>query len=256
MVSSLWRACRSILWIFLGALGSLQEGRCHNKVSNNCAVYVGQYEKHHGIPTGLLHAISKVESGRKDNTGHLVAWPWTVNAEGKGYHFPTKEAAISAVRAMQFKGIKSIDVGCMQINLHYHPYAFQSLNDAFDPAKNVEYAALFLTRLKNEHASWDTAVSRYHSANPVHHIPYKKNVLAVWTRDRKKGNVQLAAGVLNTHPSSSRISRLRRLSTTYKAKSYAHFSRASARKAVVRKITRTSSRLKRISYRSSAIGRS
>jgi len=257
MIASLWRAYRLTLWTFLLILGLPQGGHCYNNGSNSCAAYVAQYEKHHGIPTGLLEAISKVESGRKDTTGHLVAWPWTVNAEGKGYHFPTKEAAIAAVRNFQFKGIKSIDVGCMQINLHYHPYAFKDLNDAFDLSKNVEYAALFLTRLKKEHASWDTAVSRYHSANPVHHVPYHKNVLAVWVKDRKTRGVQLAAGAFeNARPSSSRINRLRRLSTTRKAKAEINFAEATERKAVVRKVTRSSRYLKRISSRSSSARRS
>ncbi len=247
MIASLWRSCWLTLGIFLGTFGLLQKGQCH---PNNCAVYVAQYEKHHGIPRALLQAISKVESGRKDTTGHLVAWPWTVNAEGKGYHFPTKEAAITAVRNLQSKGIKSIDVGCMQINLYYHPYAFKSLNDAFDPAKNVEYAALFLTRLKSEHASWDKAVSRYHSANPVHHIPYRKNVIAVWLQERKNRNIQLASGAFeNARPSSPKVNRLRRLATVRKAKLdtvNTDFSTPSTTKAVVRKITGTSRHLKRL----------
>src|SRR3990167_8338426 len=74
--------------------------------NNSCALHIDQYEKHHNIPQGLLHAISKVESGRKDDTGRIVAWPWTVNAEGQGYYFHTKEAAIKAVQRMQLKGVK------------------------------------------------------------------------------------------------------------------------------------------------------
>lgn len=180
---------------------------------NNCAVHVDQYEKHHNIPTGLLHAISKVESGRKDITGRIVAWPWTVNAEGQGYYFPTKEEAIKAVQRMQLKGIKSIDVGCMQVNLYYHPNAFHTLIDAFDPDKNVAYAAQFLTGLKNEHASWRTAVAHYHSANPVHHTAYRQNVLGVWDRDLKRDGISLAAGVFEGghSPSLPGKGRLRRL---------------------------------------------
>jgi hypothetical protein len=180
---------------------------------NNCAVHVAQYEKHHNIPTGLLHAISKVESGRKDITGRIVAWPWTVNAEGQGYYFPTKEAAIKAVQKMQLKGIKSIDVGCMQVNLYHHPRAFRNLNEAFDPDTNVAYAARFLTGLKNEHASWRTAVAHYHSANPVHHTSYRQNVLGVWNRDLKREGISLAAGIFDERSSPALLGKrhLRRL---------------------------------------------
>ena len=151
--------------------------------SNSCEIHIIHHEKQRSIPSGLLQAISKVESGRKSIAGRLVAWPWTVNAQGQGYYFATKEAAIAAVQAMQFKGIKSIDVGCMQVNLYHHPYAFKNLSDAFEPAKNVAYAASFLTQLKKEHASWHTAVAHYHSANPLFHIPYRKTVLAMWRKE-------------------------------------------------------------------------
>ncbi len=176
---------------------------------NHCAEHITHYEKQHGIPEGLLHAISKVESGRKDDTGRIVAWPWTINANGQGYYFPTKEDAIVAVRKMQLKGISSIDIGCMQVNLFYHPDAFKTLNDAFDPAQNVAYAARFLKGLKNEHASWYRAVAHYHSANPIHHIPYQKNVMNVWNRDMKAGGVILAAGVFEER-AQPKINRIRR----------------------------------------------
>lgn len=104
---------------------------------------------------------------------------------------------------MQLKGIKSIDVGCMQVNLYYHPNAFHNLTDAFDPDKNVAYAARFLTGLKNEHASWRTAVAHYHSANPIHHIAYRQNVLGVWDRDLKREGISLAAGIFEEGPSPS-----------------------------------------------------
>lgn len=162
--------------------------------ASHCAAYITQHEKVHNIPEGLLHAISMVESGRKDSKGSIVAWPWTVNAQGQSYYFPSKDAAITTVREMQRKGISSIDVGCMQVNLHHHPKAFANLESAFDPAQNVAYAARFLTGLKKEHASWHKAVAHYHSANPIHHIPYQKNVMQTWKKNPKIGALVLAQG--------------------------------------------------------------
>lgn len=212
---------------------------------NSCAVHVAHYEKQHKIPRGLLHAISKIESGRKDDTGGFVAWPWTVNAEGEGFYFATKEEAITAVQNMQRKGIQSIDVGCMQINLYYHPDAFKTLSDAFDPVKNVAYAAHFLTSLKNEHASWHNAVAHYHSANPIHHVPYRKNVLTRWEKDMKTAGISLAAGIFDAVSSNdevSPVSRIRRLSSrrTLKLKGSKVAFHAS-QKGIVRKITRSHS---------------
>ena len=88
------------------------------------------------IPQGLLAAISLDESGRgigPDQT--RVAWPWTINAAGEGQYFDSKEEALAATRQLIEDGLRSIDVGCMQINLRYHPDAFASLEDAFDPAR-------------------------------------------------------------------------------------------------------------------------
>ncbi len=216
------------------------EGHGDISLSNHCAVSVARYEAQHNIPPGLLHAISKAESGVK-NMGHLQAWPWTVNAEGQGYYFPTKETAIAAVRIMQARGKKSIDVGCMQVNLYHHPYAFKTLDDAFDPEKNVKYAALFLTRLKSVHTSWERAVSHYHSANPVHHIPYKKAVFALWKKERNGGAILFHADV-----SGRAINRIRRLPMVQKVSLRTSPSSLNSTTSVVRRVTRTSTHLKRI----------
>lgn len=146
-----------------------------------CAAAVAAQEARSGIPKRLLTAISLVESSRWDaETGKSVAWPWTVTAEGKGRFFPTKGAAIAAVRRLQAKGVASIDVGCMQVNLHYHPQAFASLDEAFDPERNAAYGAKFLTDLKRDHGSWQRAVQHYHSSTADRRIPYQQKVYAAW----------------------------------------------------------------------------
>lgn len=219
MTDILWPFCRltlliTFLWMILVFLILIENGHTaevFTPTHNNCAIHISQYEKQHAIPTGLLHAISKAESGRKDDTGRIVAWPWTMNVQGQGSFFPTKQAAIAAVQAMQAKGIQSIDVGCMQVNLYYHPRAFRTLEDAFEPSKNVAYAAHFLKTLKNDHRSWQRAIAYYHSANPRHHIPYQKTVLGIWDRDSKRGGFSLAAGIFTQHSSSFKMNHIRRL---------------------------------------------
>jgi len=146
-----------------------------------CAEAVTRQEKRHEIPRRLLTAISLVEAGRWDSeAGTGAAWPWTVTAQGKGRFFPTKAAAIAAVKKLQARGITSIDVGCMQVNLHFHPNAFPSLSAAFDPSKNADYAAQFLTALKRDQGSWKRAVQHYHSSTAKKRIPYQKKVYTAW----------------------------------------------------------------------------
>jgi len=135
------------------------------------------------IPRGLLKAISLKESGRWDpERKRSYAWPWTVTSGGSGTHYKTKSEAISAVKELQEAGRTNIDVGCMQINLHYHPHAFTSLDDAFDPAKNAGYAAAHLHQLREDYKSWPTAVERYHSGDPERGKAYRTAVYKLKTK--------------------------------------------------------------------------
>src|SRR5579871_1916551 len=116
-----------------------------------CGQETARQEKQQAIPDRLLHAISLVESGRWDAEHQAtLAWPWTVMAEGEGRFLPSKEAAIAEVRKLQARGVRNIDVGCMQINLLAHPDAFANLDEAFEPRSNVAYAARFLNDLYNQ----------------------------------------------------------------------------------------------------------
>lgn len=150
-----------------------------------CAREIRHQERTHNIPQHLLAAIALAESGRWDaSRKESFAWPWTVMAEGKGRFLPSKAEAVATVRRLQAEGVRNIDVGCMQINLRYHPDAFASLDQAFDPAANAAYAATFLAALFRETGSWERAVARYHSATPEHAIPYRERVMTLWARVR------------------------------------------------------------------------
>jgi hypothetical protein len=156
-----------------------------------CRSAIGNVERSSGIPDRLLAAIGQVESGRRDaQTGTWHPWPWTINAEGQGYFYETKAQAIAAVRTLQARGVQSIDVGCMQINLLYHPNAFSTLEQAFEPQVNVSYAARFLTQLFGQSGSWTRAAALYHSATPERGADYQRRVLAVWPEERQREAVR------------------------------------------------------------------
>jgi hypothetical protein len=133
------------------------------------------------LPRGLLSAVAQVESGRPDpRTGRVRPWPWTIDVAGMGFFFPTKAAAVTAVRSLQELGVQSIDVGCLQVNLMYHPAAFASLDQAFDPSANARYAARFLNALYDRSKSWTQAAGDYHSQTPVLGAAYRTQVMARW----------------------------------------------------------------------------
>lgn len=148
-----------------------------------CTKVLPQYEKQFGIPAHLLSAIAATESGRYHKDLKIrIPWPWTINAEGKGYYLDSKEEAIAKVRSLMRQGVQSIDVGCMQVNLYHHSQAFSSLEQAFDPRYNVAYAATFLRTLYNDTSSWKQAAADYHSKTPGKGNKYVGMVYDSWQR--------------------------------------------------------------------------
>src|SRR5579883_1183370 len=121
----------------------------------DCQSAILAAERRHGLPPGLLSAIALVESGRRNEAGAPTPWPWTINAEGEGRFFAEKAAAVAAVRQLQQEGVASIDVGCLQVNLMHHPRAFASLEQAFEPAANADYAARYLRDLYAGVGNWE-----------------------------------------------------------------------------------------------------
>ncbi|TCS31807.1 transglycosylase-like protein with SLT domain [Acetobacter aceti NBRC 14818] len=144
-----------------------------------CTNAILMAERSTRIPDQFLVAMARVESGRHIN-GEIVPWPWTVNAQGKGYVYDNKRQAIEAVHAFQAQGIRSIDVGCMQVNLQQHANAFPSLEAAFDPSTNAMFAARFLTDLFSRTGSWPRAAAAYHSFTPNIGSAYQWKVLESW----------------------------------------------------------------------------
>jgi Transglycosylase SLT domain len=151
-------------------------------VNVDCTAAIATAERASDIPSGLLAAIAHVESGRLDpGAGAVQSWPWTIDVGGDGRFFATKAEAIAATAALQEQGIASIDVGCLQVNLAYHPAAFASLAEAFDPLANALYAARFLRVLFSQSGDWPAAVAAYHSQTSEVGAAYQGKVLAVWT---------------------------------------------------------------------------
>jgi soluble lytic murein transglycosylase-like protein len=141
-----------------------------------CRAAIAQAEAGSGVPAGLLGAIALVESGRRSPTGAPQPWPWAYNAAGEGHAPPSKAAAIAEVQALLARGVRSIDVGCMQVNLLHHPGAFPDLDTAFDPLANARYAVRFLRDLRARSGDWGTAIGRYHSGEVERGGAYSRRV--------------------------------------------------------------------------------
>ena len=145
-----------------------------------CQSAIQAVERAAPIPPALLSAIARTESGRVLPGGRLVPWPWTINVAGTGHYYDSAPEAVAAVEAFRATGVQSIDVGCMQVNLMHHPAAFATLEQAFNPAANVRYAAQFLKGLQTEVGTWPAAVGAYHSRTPDLASDYGRRVMQAW----------------------------------------------------------------------------
>jgi len=159
--------------------------------SSKCSRYFELYEELFHMPSNLLRAVAVTESGYYiKSVGRPQAWPWTINVEGKGYHYNSKREAVRAVQGFQAKGIKSIDIGCMQVNLRYHPEAFRNLEQAFEPKYNIGYAAQFLRSKYSQARNWKDAVGLYHNGVIALNRGYIQRVYNTWRVEDK--SIQVA----------------------------------------------------------------
>lgn len=187
-----WRLPLTVLTLFLPVRVQADTQTFSQPIpSQMCRQAIEAAERAHGIPSHLLAAIARVESGRKDQTsGTFNPWPWTINIDGQGRFYDVKAQAVAAATAMRPRVTKSIDVGCMQISLTHHADAFASMDQAFDPLANADYGARFLLQLFAKTQSWPRAVELYHSATPELGLDYRVKVYAAWPEERKLANGQ------------------------------------------------------------------
>lgn len=154
-----------------------------------CMKATTKIEQQYQIKKHLLTTISSVETGRyNQEKKRTLAWPWTINARGKGQFFATKAEAVREVKRLQAKGVKSIDVGCMQINLSYHADAFDSIEDAFDPETNATYAAKYLRNLYEQKGDWIKAAMAYHSSVPTKAQRYRAKLASAYEQVKMAQN--------------------------------------------------------------------
>lgn len=110
------------------------------------------------VPVAILYAVALTETGQR---GSLHAY--AMNIEGRPSFNATLIEALQRFETARASGAQLIDIGCMQVNHHYHGKRFRSVGEMFDPRRNVDYAARFLRGLRASQGSWTAAVARYHA---------------------------------------------------------------------------------------------
>ena len=172
----------SFLYVFF-AIGLGWSADLANKP--NCEKIANRIESETNLPIHLLSSISRVEAGRKLSSGEVKGWPWSINHAGKGLYFETKKGALKYLKNAVSNGSKNIDVGCMQLNYRWHKGAFSSLDEMFDPEKNIQYAAKFVKELYGRHQNWEDVIKHYHSNKKKFNVPYYQKVSKVWNKQKE-----------------------------------------------------------------------
>jgi hypothetical protein len=124
------------------------------------------------VPLDILYSVGLTETGHKGVLG-----PFDLNVDGRSLRNETLPQALAAYAAADRMGAKFIDIGCMQINHHYHSAHFRSLEEMFDPQLNVAYAAGLLKTLRKQEGTWTMAVARY-NAGPDNPAAQKRYICA------------------------------------------------------------------------------
>lgn len=125
------------------------------------------------VPPNLLRTIALVESGVEG-----LIWPWTVNSRGKAHYFKTRLEAEDFLNKCLQKGITNIDVGCMQINWHWHQDNFNHPKELLSPEVALPYAASLLRDHQKRTGSWMKAALLYHSKSEEKQALYKTRLLS------------------------------------------------------------------------------
>ncbi|MGB5868600.1 MAG: transglycosylase SLT domain-containing protein [Albidovulum sp.] len=164
---------RRLAWfvISLGLLSWAGPASAVSDPSDICDMVAAEASRREAVPLSVMKAISLNETGRKRNGG-FRPWPWTVNMEGKGVWFDSREEALAYAQKEHARGARSFDLGCFQINFKWHGEHFASLEEMFDPMANALYAAQFLRSLYAEQGSWEAAAGAYHSRTPEYATRY------------------------------------------------------------------------------------
>jgi hypothetical protein len=119
---------------------------------------MAQAARDNDVPLNILYSVGLTETGHNGVLG-----PYDLNVDGRSVHSESLSEALAAYERADKAGAKFIDIGCMQINHHYHAAHFRSLTEMFDPQLNVRYAAGLLKILRAQEGTWTMAVARYNA---------------------------------------------------------------------------------------------
>ncbi|WP_207476244.1 transglycosylase SLT domain-containing protein [Arenibaculum pallidiluteum] len=133
----------------------------------SCTEHALEAERQFELPSGLLLAVSLVETGMSGKPR-----PFAINHDGRSVSPESIDEARRHLRDGSGRLKSSLFVGCMQLSVTYHAHAFKPADRILDPRENVFYAARYLKRLRSEMGSWTKAIGRYQGGTRAQRVAY------------------------------------------------------------------------------------
>ncbi len=142
------------------------------------------------IPSSILYGIALAESGKMLRTKKFRPWPWTLNVAGIPRRYSSRKAALNGLLFYLQQGIRSIDIGIMQVNWKYHHKKLGTPWQALEPFNNTRTGAKILNAQYKKTGNWKIAIGRYHSPGqkPAQIIRAKNYAKRVMKQMRRLNN--------------------------------------------------------------------
>ena len=135
----------------------------------------------HQLDPYILYAVALIESAKSIDVKAITPWPWAINKSGKAILPATKQEAHIILNKSIAQGNRHIDVGLMQINLHWHGHRVAKPEHLLNPAINLELGAKLLSEaIESAPNDLVLGIGRYHSwQNMPAAIDYGQRVIAL-----------------------------------------------------------------------------
>ncbi len=140
-----------------------------------------QVARSHQLDPYILYAVALIESAKSIDVKTITPWPWAINKSGKAILPATKQEAHIILNKSIAQGNRHIDVGLMQINLHWHGHRVNKPEHLLNPAINLELGAKLLSEaIQSAPNNLELGIGRYHCwQNVPAAIGYGQKVIAL-----------------------------------------------------------------------------
>ncbi len=130
----------------------------------------------------LLYAVALAESASHRGAQRISPWPYAIRVGDDAVYAKSKAEAEAVLnRALKEKKKHHLDVGLMQINLHWHGSRVDSPTALLDPVTNLNLGSRILAEaIASSPTDLELGIGRYHSWKEERARWYGKRVLMIY----------------------------------------------------------------------------